>query len=334
MKFVKIKNCLHSMVFVMFVFFCISYTGLSVSFADSLLSEESSNIINKELIIQADDWIYFPCTSDNNRLYKMKTNGSNSIKLSNDKVDSMTIFNDWIYYTSDGNIYRIKKDGKIRTVIYNERNVIPRNVIIKYDKIFFQDDEYGLFQMNLEGKELKNIISIDTICSWTVINYSVAEDYDYDGNVIKAAIYKIKLEGYGDTLKIGKKSRITDDGGNYINIVTFNDGQDRLYYRNASDKGRLYMIKADGSGKIKLTNHAVSNVTVGGFWVYYSNKSDNSKLYRISIVGTVNTKLINAYMKYIYVFSNNIYYISDSNSKKAEKLYRIKTDLSERKEII
>ena len=134
-------------------------------------------------------------------------------------------------------------------------------------------------------------------------------------------------------MKIAEKSKLTDEGGNYINVIWFNDGQDRIYYSNISDKGRLYMIKADGTGKTKLTDCTVSNVRVGGFWVYYSNKSDNSKLYRISIVGTVNSRLIHAYTKYINVFNDNIYYLSDSNAAKIYKLYRIKTNLSSKIEI-
>ncbi|MEL7568898.1 MAG: DUF5050 domain-containing protein [Dehalobacterium sp.] len=333
MKLLKKKNHLQSMAITVLFFLLALSMQLSISLADSapIIME------NREFITQSDDWIYFSSTSDNGRLYKMKTDSSNRTKLSDDSIESMVMQNDWIFYIANGNIYKISKDGKDRSVIYSKHDVIPHKLIIKYDKMFFQDDEFGLYQMDLDGKELRNIINVENISSWTILDhviyYSVPEKFDDNGNAIKSPIYRVTLEGYGNTLKIGEKSKLTDDGGNYINVIWFNDGQDRIYYSNISDKGRLYMIKADGTGKTKLTDHTVSNIRVGGFWVYYSNDSDESKLYRISIVGTLNTRLINAYTKYINVYSNNIYYLSDSNSSKIDKLYRIKTDLSGRIEL-
>jgi len=44
-----------------------------------------------------DDWIYY--RKNDERLYRMKTNGSANTKLSNDRISFMTIDQDWIYYS-------------------------------------------------------------------------------------------------------------------------------------------------------------------------------------------------------------------------------------------
>jgi len=66
------------------------------------------------------DWLYYKNDSDDNKLYKIKIDGSDNIKLNDDYTDYINVAGDWIYYSNldDGNqTYRIRTDGTGREVV-------------------------------------------------------------------------------------------------------------------------------------------------------------------------------------------------------------------------
>lgn len=59
-------------------------------------------------------WIYYSNSSDNNKLYRIMTDGTGRTKLNNEFSANIKILGDWVFYTSkDSNkgCYLIKKDG-------------------------------------------------------------------------------------------------------------------------------------------------------------------------------------------------------------------------------
>lgn len=67
------------------------------------------------------DWIYFINDSDNKRVYRMKSDGSQKTKITDDSLSDFYIefFGDWIYYinSADNKYYRVKNDGSLRMTI-------------------------------------------------------------------------------------------------------------------------------------------------------------------------------------------------------------------------
>lgn len=62
----------------------------------------------------AGDWIYF----SEDGLYKMKTNGTAKMKLSDDNCEQINVLGDWVYFTDKLNgdrLYKIKTDGTVRS---------------------------------------------------------------------------------------------------------------------------------------------------------------------------------------------------------------------------
>lgn len=70
------------------------------------------------------DWIYYSRSDDNNRLYKVKTSGKGSVKISDENVSNISnIEYGWIYYIHDGDLYRMKTDGSRITQITDKASL-------------------------------------------------------------------------------------------------------------------------------------------------------------------------------------------------------------------
>ena len=65
------------------------------------------------------DWIYFSNNNDGKRLYKMKTDGTESQVLVDTGVTTILVCDEWVYYTS-GALYKIKIDGSENQLLSGE----------------------------------------------------------------------------------------------------------------------------------------------------------------------------------------------------------------------
>lgn len=113
------------------------------------LGNTSGNIINNGLMAYQEGYIYFSNTSDKNKLYRMKEDGSDKKKLSDDSCSFINVIEEWVYYrnaSDGGKIYKIKTDGTMKqnndgvTVvrsIYDLNNALLGNISyeIKEDKL-------------------------------------------------------------------------------------------------------------------------------------------------------------------------------------------------------
>lgn len=67
------------------------------------------------------EWIYYINESDENRIYRMKLDGTDRAKVSDDKLQDFTIevLGNWIYYknSQDNKNYKVKIDGTQRTLV-------------------------------------------------------------------------------------------------------------------------------------------------------------------------------------------------------------------------
>lgn len=85
---------------------------------------------------------------------------------------------------------------------------------------------------------------------------------------------------------------------NYNNLLNGGfsaESKDYIYYSNFSDKGCLYKIKKDGSGKIKLATLGVSYINIYNNYIYYIGYSNSKQvgIYRIDLDGKNNKLLWN-----------------------------------------
>ena len=74
------------------------------------------NIVNAGLAAEQDGWIYYSIPDD--RIYKVRTDGSGRMNVNNDNSFFINVVGDWIYYFNyddHDQIYKIRTDGSGRT---------------------------------------------------------------------------------------------------------------------------------------------------------------------------------------------------------------------------
>ncbi len=237
-----------------------------------------------------DEWLYYRNNGDGGKLYKIKYDGSENTRLTDQGVDYISIIGKWIfyrrnnrdsyYYTStkksklkdiDIRMQRWRNDGKFNRVI-SKRSL--SRFLVK-DKVFFQGMQGlggGVFEMDLNGRNRDLILPIDEIKS----GYNFDNDY----------MYYVSRYGEGGIDKI-----VNED------ITTYNVWGDYIFYsvrESVTDTGesivKLYRVNLDGSGKIELLNKHLSKIHVLDGWIYYDVFDKETREYsieRLKIDGSI-----------------------------------------------
>ena len=70
------------------------------------------------------DWVYY-CSGPYKspyagELYKIKTDGTERTKVSDDSLSLINVVGDWIYYITQGKIFKIKTDGTGKTKLNDD----------------------------------------------------------------------------------------------------------------------------------------------------------------------------------------------------------------------
>lgn len=164
------------------------------------LNEEASK--NVKLV---DDWICYLQLPDR-QLYRMKTDGSNKMRLSNDKTYYYYVCGDYVFYQNQSDhfkMYRIRTDGSNRTKISDE-STGPFSIID--DKIYYTHGG-KLYKMNLNGKEKAEVIDDNVSC------FNIYNGWIYYSNKSDSyKLYKVKIDGTSRT-------KLLDTPVHNINII-------------------------------------------------------------------------------------------------------------------
>jgi|GEM_PF-5827937 len=269
-----------------------------------------------DVICFRDGWLYYENRLDKDSLYKIRPDGTEKTKLSNDKIrDKRLYFADgWIYYASAASLmaggstfYKVREDGTGRIQVFHETEY--------YTGIKFISD--GWIYYHIMNDEI-------------IILESDGLSYGITG------AYKIRTDGT-------EKTKITDDAyeaHDEINILLVEDGW--IYYSarisgqtniifSISPQGGLiaestayYAVRTDGTEKIMLHDGKdgalfLSRIVDG--WLYYVDHGGSPKLCKMRPDGTERTVLANdVRSSEIYVLDGWVYY-----SKNA-RLFRVGTD--------
>ncbi|HHW41023.1 MAG TPA: DUF5050 domain-containing protein [Syntrophomonadaceae bacterium] len=217
------------------------------------------NISNYGYAAESDGWIYFVNTDY--KLYKMRSDGSHIIKLSDDKVQSINAANGYVYYTKRSGIlhpvYRMRTDGtgKEKTSISNRSG----RFLVVGDWILYQDGE-SFYAAKIDGTQKGKLIA--KISS----NWIVDGEYLYNCSVTDGNLYRISL-------LTGEKTMISSDV--YATDMIISEGY--LYFLKHMDYGddtKLYRIPVGGGD--------VEEVISSGTSIYYFQISGNTIYYSTS----------------------------------------------------
>lgn len=197
-------------------------------------------------------------------IYKIRTNGTENTKISDDNAAGIIVINGWIYYSmsklslydtsTQPGIYKIKTDGtgKVKLVEFFESGYIVN--IADGFIYYYSNDNGGTNRMTLDGSGKTPIIDGNFMVygtkDWI---YYIYGDFWTD-----AQIYKTKFDGSQKTLlyngpAIGNRLIVY---GNYV------------YFAASPNKG-IYRVKTDGSELTKISDDYTREFCIADDYIYY-----------------------------------------------------------------
>jgi hypothetical protein len=237
----------------------------------------NGNIQEIGYILKDKNWEYISCYG---ALTKHEYDSRRIIPLNEEPSYNLNIEGKYIYYIegSPGRVWRIDVDGCNKTKIIDDD---VENLIVMGENVFYrlstEDERWGqVYRTDLDGRNKRLIISKSTrfAINGGFIYYSNGDD----GN----SLYKSDLEG-NKTEKLNNEytsSINVDSGYVYYTVLLDNDGTDNPY-----------RIRTDGTEKVKLSEYSCWNLNVYNCHIYFRNQSEKGKVYRMDIDGRNMVKL-------------------------------------------
>ena len=187
--------------------------------------------INSGLLVVG-DWMYFTSNADDPnimKIYKMRTDGTEKIKLSDERCSIFQVEGDWIYYSANAMIFKMKTDGSENTkLLDNESN----QFIVDGSFIYYNNTSDGrrIYRIDTSGAG-KTKITEDSSGS-----FNISDGYIYFSDLADLkALSKVNING-------GNKTRIDRDAAYYIAIF-----DDMIYYFIFDQHVPMNRIPTDGS---------------------------------------------------------------------------------------
>ena len=172
------------------------YFGLRPGHGGNARGNTTGNIVNGGHVAQQGDWIYYLNIDDDEKIYKVRTDGSDRTRVNDDTSWHLNVVGDWIYYTNiddddEKKIYKICTDGSDRTRV-NDDSSFFLNVVgdwIYYTNI---DDDEKIYKIRTDGSDRTRVnddssFFLNVVGDW--IFYENSDDEE--------KIYKIRTDGSG-----------------------------------------------------------------------------------------------------------------------------------------
>ncbi len=253
-------------------------------------------------IFLSGDWIYFTNDRDVSSLYRMRKDGSEQMKLSEDNVAHFYVLGDHIAYSTKktlaefneikkealntedatvesdvGTLYMMKTDGS-KKIALCKVSLEPGRVMISEEWIYFEDYQ-KLCKVRIDGSD------------YTVISEKGRLGFVENGWVYFISVLDPETRAYDD-LEI---CRMKKDGSeitvlssvNKVSSSCFDNGW--FYYVLHSEKG-LYRMRPDGSEREKLNEINIWQFDgVAGNWMYITDYA--GPRYRVKLDGSIGTRI-------------------------------------------
>lgn len=273
---------------------------VNMNFSIDETASSNANLVNGGEIASEREWLYY---SSNDGIYKIKNDGTGNFKLSKSTGTYINVSDGWVYFinNSDRKIYKVNSDG---TGPYKVSDVEVKEIYVQGDSIYYHNyngpGEY-VSKMNIDGTGAKEIGNSDIFQG----EFALDGSYIYCNN--GGTVNKVNtnpISGYASTTIINKAR-----GPMYIY-----DGM--IYYgTNSSDylsKFNLSRVNEDGTGELSLNVKNLNCINFSGDNMYYS-ADENGTLYKANSDGSNPVKISQGIYNF-YILGNQIYYINSSDN--------------------
>ncbi len=213
------------------------------------------------------DWIYYSNGDDNNRIYRIGTDGSVRTPVTRSSAAFVTLQEDWIYYIDlddDNKICRITTAGAERTVVADDHAL---TFSIDDDWIYYinQSDGNRIYRVGTDGSSREKIIDSASCCPQV---YSGKLFYINESDGSK--VYSADIDGSGP-------NAITSGQAGFLNV-----DENWIYYSAPADGYAIYMVKHNGSDETRLYAGPAYSLNFVGNWIVFLDQPDGDAVYIMS----------------------------------------------------
>jgi len=225
--------------------------GSGLKILTDLSSEETKHTGCPKYINVIGDTIYYYSVT-NSAIYRMKTNGKDLKKLSDQKMfcDYMAVADGMIYYVADYKLFSMKIDGTDK----KDLGLETAKCFNMADGMLYYQNMGHIYSMKTDGADQKVLAD----------NYAksilVADGTIYYTDT--QAIHSMKTDG------TDQKTLFEDEGR--VNMLQMLNS--KLYF--VVDDTNVFSINTDGTGKTPVfsDNKNVTWMDFVGDWIYYGNE--------------------------------------------------------------
>jgi hypothetical protein len=228
------------------------------------------NIDNFSIAKQYNGWIYHTNVAKNMvGIYRIRNDGTQKTKLSNDDAWNLFILDDWIYYGNwnvGGRLYRVRTDGTSRIRLSDQ---VVTHINVAEDQIFFinRSSNHRIYRIGTNGGGLTRITedradSLVLSSGWLY----------YPNLSSNSRLYKIRTDG-------NERTRVVDTHVRSINVI-------EPWIVFSGFRGDIWRVKPDGTGLTRIIGQLGIRVNVSNGRIFYTVSGDNHQVYSINLNGT------------------------------------------------
>lgn len=254
-----------------------------------------------QLTLVVDDWVYFNKASDQDKLYRVKLDGSDEVKVNDLRVYALNENKGRLYFSDMDHNYRLssaKLDGSDVKIISEDMS----SDLLFYDGwLYYLNHSDSGREYRIKGNEKEKVISVAKVTplasneSEILVAGSTNSNRSSGGYFVKAGddlIFVGMSEGMDGIYRRNlieanaPLEQISLDQARNLNVW-----KDWVYYINESDYSGIYRMRADGSEPQIVLDQSVGNLVIFGNWMYFLNHNDNQRIYKAKVDGSELTKI-------------------------------------------
>lgn len=262
------------------------------------------------LAARENDTVYYLNPADGYRIWSMKNDGTQAVRVTKDKAKFITVCEGWLYYCAPAaglHFYKCRTDGSERTLLY--KTSMSAFTVVG-DLIYME---------TVSSSQRLHVLKTDGTGYNRISDQKVMSPFYYRGALYSCAVRHSKQlyaaypnsDGEGYTYKKTGNLRATS-------IVIYND---TVYYANSADSDRLYAADIDGGNARKIADITVADINICNGYLYFSNVNDYSCIYSCRLDGSELEKLgSRAYCGDLCIAGDWLFYTVNTSS---QTIYRV-----------
>lgn len=245
-----------------------------------------------DLTLVVGDWVYFNSSADASRLYRVKLDGSELMKVNDLRVFALNENQGRLYFSDLNHNYRLssaKLDGTDVKVISED---MSSDLLFLDGWLYYLNHSDSGREYRIKGNDKEKVITVPKASLLAKDEPEVMTPGSTNSNrsnggffasIGDSVIFVSQNQTAGIFRLDGEETptMISPDQGRNLNVW-----KDWIYYINETDYSGIYRMKADGSDTQIVLDISVGNLLIYGNWMYFLNHADNARIYKAKVDGS------------------------------------------------